>query len=160
MIGVAKLLNDLSASGVLVTRRGDRLVLDGPADFLTESLIDQIWVSKVEILQEVDIWSHEDWQAFYDERAGIAEYDGCLLRFEAEAMAFEACIVEWLKRNPAPSKSGSCAHCGQAENDNAVVLPFGTHEITSTWLHSECWPDWHRERRKTAEEFLIGIGIG
>ena len=32
------------------------------------------------------------------ERAGIAEFDGGLPRPEAEALAFECCVVEWLNR--------------------------------------------------------------
>ena len=34
-----------------------------------------------------DGWSAEDWQANFDERAGIAEFDGGLPRLEAEAIA-------------------------------------------------------------------------
>ena len=47
-----------------------------------------------------DGWSAEDWQAFFDERAGIAEFDGGLSRAEAEASAFAHCVAEWLNRNP------------------------------------------------------------
>jgi hypothetical protein len=35
-----------------------------------------------------DHWSAEDWQAFFDKRAGIAEFDGGLPRAQAEAQAF------------------------------------------------------------------------
>ncbi len=88
-------------------------------------------------------WTYEDWQAFYDERAR------------------EACITEWLNRNPAPSEPGSCAHCGRAEQAGAMVVPFGVKKNTSirTWLHPECYPVWRRERRQTAEEYLISIGV-
>ena len=37
-----------------------------------------------------------DWQAFYDERAGIAEFDGKVSRLKAEGLAYECCVVEWL----------------------------------------------------------------
>ena len=43
--------------------------------------------------------SAEDWQVYFDERAGIAEFDGGLPRAEAEARAFECCVVERLNRN-------------------------------------------------------------
>src|SRR5207342_393585 len=46
-----------------------------------------------------DGWSAEDWQVFFDERAGIAEFDGGLPRGAAEAGAFACCVVEWLNRN-------------------------------------------------------------
>jgi hypothetical protein len=32
-------------------------------------------------------WDEEDWQAFYDERAGIMEYDAGFPRAKAEALA-------------------------------------------------------------------------
>ena len=36
----------------------------------------------------------EDWQVFFDERAGIAEFDGGLPRAETEARAFACCMAE------------------------------------------------------------------
>jgi hypothetical protein len=53
-----------------------------------------------------DGWSAEDWQLFFEERAAVAEYDGGLLRVEAEAQAFECCVVKWLDLNPSPSGPG------------------------------------------------------
>jgi hypothetical protein len=50
-----------------------------------------------------DGWSAEDWRAFFDERAGIAEFDGRLSRAEAGTQAFACCGLEWLNRNPAHS---------------------------------------------------------
>jgi hypothetical protein len=44
--------------------------------------------------------SAEDWQVFFGERAGIAEFDGELPRLDAETKAFECCVVEWQNRNP------------------------------------------------------------
>ena len=38
-----------------------------------------------------DGWSSWDWQLFFDERAGIAEFDGGLSRAAAEASAFTDC---------------------------------------------------------------------
>ena len=54
-------------------------------------------------------WDADDWRGFFEERAAIAEHDGGLSRPEAEARAFEFCIVEWMNRNPARSESGRCA---------------------------------------------------
>jgi hypothetical protein len=45
-------------------------------------------------------WSAEDWQVFFDERAGIIEFDGGLPRAEAEAQTFACRVVEWLNHNP------------------------------------------------------------
>ena len=63
-----------------------------------------------------DDWRAEDWQAFFDERAGVAEFDGGLCQAEAEAQAFECCIVEWLNRNQQTSEPGQCAWCGASRN--------------------------------------------
>ncbi len=41
-----------------------------------------------------DDWTAEDWRVFHDERAGIAEFNGGQTRADAEALAFECCIVE------------------------------------------------------------------
>jgi HsdM N-terminal domain len=61
-------------------------------------------------------WSAEDWLAFYDGRAGIAEFNGGLPRAEAEARAFVCCVAEWLNRKPARSPPGRCLSCGEAEH--------------------------------------------
>jgi hypothetical protein len=63
-----------------------------------------------------DGWSAEDWRLYFEEREAVAEFDGGLPRNEAEAQAFECCIVEWLDRNPAPSAPGHCAGCGGSES--------------------------------------------
>ncbi len=62
-----------------------------------------------------DDWTAEDWRVFHDERAGIAEFDGGQTRAEAEALAFECCIVEWLNRHPELSDPGRCAWCGKPD---------------------------------------------
>jgi hypothetical protein len=106
-----------------------------------------------------DGWSAQDWLAFYDERAGILELDNGMPRPEAEAQAYEACVLEWLNRNPAPSSAGRCASCGGRETDSAAVIPFGTKPGTHAWLHSDCWQPWHRARRVEADKALSRIGI-
>jgi hypothetical protein len=59
-----------------------------------------------------DGWSPQDWRAFFDERAGIAEFDGRLPSAEAEASAYAHCVAEWLNRNPQRSPPGHCFGCG------------------------------------------------
>lgn len=51
-----------------------------------------------------DGWSADDWRGFFDERAGIAEFEGRQPRAQAEAQALECCTVEWLNRHPEPSE--------------------------------------------------------
>ncbi|MGE3066942.1 MAG: hypothetical protein AB7F51_17040 [Pseudorhodoplanes sp.] len=104
-------------------------------------------------------WLGEDWLAFFDERAGIAEFDGGLLRREAVARAFECCVVEWLNRNPARSPSGRCLGCGESEHAHDKLLPFGTEPSGHAWLHSRCWPAWHAARKAEAIAALATMGI-
>ena len=56
-----------------------------------------------------DDWTAEDWRAFFEERVGIAQFDGGLPRPEAEARAFECCLVEWLNRPSPNTDPGRCA---------------------------------------------------
>ncbi len=106
-----------------------------------------------------DGWSAEDWRAFYDERAGIAEFDGGLSRPDAETLAFECCIVEWLNRNFERSPPGSCLACGDGESAHDALLPHGVDPTGHVWLHSRCWPSWHAGRRADAVIVLKAMGI-
>ncbi len=106
-----------------------------------------------------DRWAVEDWQSFYDERADIAEFDGDQTRAEAEARAFECCIVEWLDQHPEPSDPEHCAWCGAAETSDACVVPYGTNPVGSAWLHPGCWDAWYQERHRKAASALMGVGI-
>src|SRR3954452_2560088 len=93
---------------------GIELVLDGDDLVLTAAkapagtVLSELSRYKADIiaLLRSDGWSSEDWSAFHDERARIAEFDGGLQRAAAEERAFECCVVEWLNRNPATSAPG------------------------------------------------------
>jgi hypothetical protein len=90
------------AAGVRVGIDGDDLVLEAsapPPDTLLE-LLSRHKPEVVALLRPGKGWTAKDWQALFDERAGIAEFDGGLQRAEAEARAFNFCVVEWLNRHP------------------------------------------------------------
>ena len=106
-----------------------------------------------------DGWSAEDWRLYFDERAAVAEFDGGLPRKNAEAQAFECCVVKWLDLNPTPSARGHCAWCGGSEN-HAPVVPFGTEPGTHIELHAQCWPEWQKMRQSQARKALTRMGIG
>jgi len=106
-----------------------------------------------------DGWSAEDWQVYFDERAGIAEFDGGLPRREAEARAFECCLVEWLNRTFEPSPPGRCRACGGGDHAHDVLVPHGIEPTGHVWLHSRCWPDWYAGRKADAAEALKAMGI-
>jgi hypothetical protein len=104
-------------------------------------------------------WSGEDWRAFFDERAGIAEFDGGLPRLEAEARAHACCVAEWLNRNPVRSSPGRCPRCGEAEQSHDPLLPFGSETAGHAWLHTRCWPAWSAARKAEAVAAIEAMGI-
>ncbi len=71
-------------------------------------------------------WTAEDRRTFFDERAGIAKFDGGQSQADAEAIAFECCLVEWLNRHMEHSHQGCCAWCNKPDRDGHAVVPFGT----------------------------------
>jgi hypothetical protein len=105
-----------------------------------------------------DGWSALDWWTFFGERTRMAAVHG-LTGIGAEARAFDCCVVEWLNRNPVRSPPGRCLGCGQAENSDDPLLPFGIESSGHAWLHSRCWPAWHKSRKTEAVVKLVKMGI-
>jgi hypothetical protein len=161
-MNAAQALKAARAAGVGVAIDGDKLVLRAamPA---SPAVIDLLSRHKAEIVARLraaeDGWSAEDWQVFFDERAGIVEFDGGLPRAEAEAYAFACCVVEWLNLNAVRSPPGRCHGCGQAEHAHDPLLPFGTESTGHAWLHSRCWPAWYEVRNAKAVAALAAMGI-
>jgi hypothetical protein len=159
----------MSAAEALKAERtvGVELALDGndlslkAASEPPATVLDALQRHKAEIVALLqpgrDGWSAEDWRLFFEQRAAVAECDGGLPRKNAEAQAFECCVVKWLDLNPTPSARGHCAWCGQSES-HAPVVPFGTEP--GTWLHRECWSEWRKMRPFHAKEALTRMGIG
>jgi hypothetical protein len=106
-----------------------------------------------------DSWSGEDWRAFFDERAGIAEFDGRLPREQAEARAYACCVAEWLNRNPVRSSPYSCLRCGEAEQGHDPLLPFGAETTGHAWLHPHCSSAWSAARHAEAVAALAATAI-
>jgi hypothetical protein len=150
------------ALGVEVTLDGNDLLLEADSEppAATLEALSRYKAEIIELLRpNEDGWSAEDWRLCFEERVGIAEIGGGLPRADAEAQAFECCIVEWLNRNPTPSAAGHCAWCGRAESRDAVVLPYGTEPGTHIWLHARCWAEWRQMRRSQAAQALSRMGI-
>jgi len=141
------------AAGVHLGIDGDHLVLKA-ASAPPTAVLDALSRHKAEIVALLrlgrDGWSAEDWQVYFDERAGIAEFDGRLSRAEAEARAFECCLAEWLNRNPVCSSPGHCLECGGREHEWDKLLPYGNEPAGHAWLHSRCWETWHAKRKAKA----------
>ena len=80
-------------------------------------------------------------------------------RAEAEARAYECCIVEWLNHHLERSDPGHCAWCEKPDRDGHAVVPFGTESNGHTWLHPDCWNPWHENRREEARQALAAMGL-
>src|SRR5215472_1420938 len=161
-MSAAEVLKAARAAGIELGLDGDDLLLAAAAP-PPASLLDLLSLDKAGIVALLrpgrDGWSAEDWQAYFDERAGIAEFDGGLPRPEAEARAFECCVVEWLHRNFEPSPPGCCLACGGGDYAHDALLPHGIEPTGHVWLHSGCWPAWHAGRRAEAVAALKAMGI-
>ena len=156
-MSASEALKTAQAIGIMIGLDGDDLVLEAstPPPAAVLEALSRHKAGIVALLRPPnDGWIAEDWQGFFDERAGIAEFDGKLPRSEAEARAFECCIVEWLNRHPQHSDPGRCAWCEKPDRHGHAVVPFGTKNYGHTWLHPECWNDWSQDRRERAQRAL------
>lgn len=162
-MSAAEALTQARAAGIQVGIDGEALVLEASAPPPVE-VLDLLARYKADIVTLLrpgsEGWSGEDWWEFFDERAGIAEFDGGLPRDQAEARAFSCCVGEWIHHNPVRSPSGRCDHCGQSKG---MLLPYLTgysvKDPEHTWLHQECSQAWHQERRAKAVAAVMAMGI-
>lgn len=150
------------AAGIHLGVEGDDLVLEAAAA-PPPAVLDQLSRLKPAIVlwlrPGADGWSVEDWHTFFDERAGIAEFDGRLPRDQAKARAFACCVPEWLNRNPVRSPPGHCLCCGVGDHAHNPLLPHGGESTGHAWLHSRCWSAWYARRRAEATSALAAMGI-
>jgi hypothetical protein len=150
------------AAGVRLRIDGDDLLLESPAP-PEAAVIDLLSRHKAEVVALLRPgeggWSAEDWQVFFEERAGIVEFDGGLQRAEAEAQAFACCVVEWLNRNPERSSAGRCLACGGLDRAHDPLLPYGAEPNGHAWMHSRCWLAWYAARKAKAATVLAAVGI-
>jgi hypothetical protein len=161
-VSTAEALKAARAAGVELPLDGDDLGLEAAAP-PPPVILNLFARHKSEIVallrQGRNGWSREDWQVFFEERAGIAEFDGGLPRLEAEARAFTCCVAEWLNRNPVRSLPDRCLRCGETEQGHDPLLPLGTESTGHAWLHSRCWSGWHAARQAEATDALKAMAI-
>jgi hypothetical protein len=161
-MSAAEALEVARAVGIRVGIDDDDLVLEAlaPPPPALLDLLSRHKAGIVTLLRLADEgWSAEDWQVFFDERAGIAEFDGGLSRGQAEARAFACCAVEWLNRNCMRSPPGRCVGCGYGDQAHDPVRRYGVESTGDAWLHSRCWPAWYAGRKAEAVATLEAIGI-
>ena len=154
-------IREARAAGVHVAIDGDALTLEASAA-PSPAVIESLSRHKTEIIALLrpadDGWSALDWLSFFAERQRTAVAHG-LTDIDAEARAFDCCIVEWLNRNPVRSPPSRCLGCGQTEHSHDPLLPFGTEGSGHAWLHSRCWPAWYQLRKAKAVAALATMGV-
>jgi hypothetical protein len=106
-----------------------------------------------------DGWSAEDYRAYFEERARIAEFDGGLPRAKAETVAYAWAVHRLLAHRFAPSPASCCVHCGGADCPLNPLLPHGMKSTGHIWTHSSCGPAWHAGRQAEAFAALKALGI-
>lgn len=161
-MSAAEALKVARAAGIELGIDGNDLVLEvsAPPSSAVLDLLSRHKAGIVTLLRPGgDGCSAEDWQVFFDERAGIAEFDGRLPRAKAKAQAVAYCVVEWLNRHPVCSAPGRCVGCGGVDRAHDPLLPFGTEASGHAWLHSRCWPAWYAGRKAEAVAALAAMGI-
>ena len=161
-MSAAEALKAARAAGIELGIDGNDLVLEASAPPST-AVLDLLSRHKAGIAALLrpggDGWAAANWQVFFDERAGIAEFDGYLPRAQAEARAFACCVAEWLNRNTVRSPPQRCFGCGGGDHAHDPLLPYGTESTGHAWLHSRCWPAWHTGRQAEAVAALAAMGI-
>ena len=160
-MSAAEALRAAYDAGISLHVDGDGLVLEAsvppPADVV--ELLRHHKAGLVALLQgEQDRWCADDWRAFFDERAGISEFDGGLPRVEAEAGALACCVVEWLGRNPMHAPLDRCLGCGGSDEAHDPLRPSGSG--APVWLHHGCREAGYAARKEQALAELAAMGIG
>ena len=151
-------LHAAQAAGVTVKVDGDGLLLEAPVA-PPAKVIEALARHKPEILKLLSAieteWDRDDWRAYFDERAAIAEYDGGFSRSQAELCAFHDCVDHWLAMHPpSPQWAESCLRCELAilAEEPTIQVAASGGQVGS--LHPECAPRWTVLRRLEARRAL------
>ncbi len=164
MSAAPDIITQVRAAGGRIMIIEDRLKVRAPLP-LSDKLVAELRLHKAEVMAFLQdrkaAWTPEDWRAFFDERAGIAEHDGGLSPDDAERQAFECCVMEWRCQHPPPASGPErCPHCGEPIREpGRDGLPFLTGDGGHTWLHSGCHGDWTAQRRAEAVTALAILGL-
>jgi hypothetical protein len=111
-MSASEALSAAQLAGVAVSVEGDTLKLRAAAP-PPRTVLDALarhHAGVVALLRSTDAWTAEDWQVFFRERAGIAEFDGGLRRDQAEGLAFWCCVAEWIDRASKSKMNGNAEH--------------------------------------------------
>jgi hypothetical protein len=155
----ARALKVARDAGVKVQAVGNDLQLEAASE-PPSSVIEPLRHNKADIVTLLRSnparWSPEEWRAYFDERAAIAEYDGRLCREDAEALAFASCVVKWLEGTFVSSPPGQCLNCGGID---PPLQRYGAGMMARVYFHHHCGIAWRNARRSQAVAALKDFGI-
>ena len=98
------------------------------------------------------------WLCFFEEKVEVVERVRGLPRLEAERVAFEIVLVEYLNATHPDTDPSRCAECGGHETPDAALSPIGA-SASHAWLHQDCWAPWRERRRAEAIDQLAAMKI-
>lgn len=175
---------DLRRRGVHLEAHGDWLRVDAPKGVISDADKDELRRHKTDLLAHLKrpqasppnispdetrrhptqppIWNAADWRTFYDERAGIAEFDGNQPRHQAEALAYQTTIIEWMNITPPTDLSEDrCAGCGEALGEiGSAAVPVLAGGGAHAWVHhGACHKRFQAARKAEAIKALEAMGI-
>jgi len=158
-----QVIDDLKSAGVTISREGDMIVLDGPEAAMTEAVLASLRSLKPQIISYLrdtaDGEAQENWQAFNNKQFGVTARDSELSGLDPQDSTHERHVIEWLNQHCEPSAPDQCAWCKQSDSPEHIIVPFGSNLHGHTWLHPECWREWHKLRRETATQALLAKEI-
>ncbi len=180
---IQPIIDELAGRGVILTLEDDRLLYHAPRGALTPDIKETIrlckpWIMRqlhaglgrvglhlatsrnINVRCQITAWNADDWREYFDERAGIAEYDGGMKRKKAERVAFDSCVIHWLKLNPdRHADPNTCPHCRKPSGimeDTPSIFYANPHGLTLQ-VHDDCFQSWLANRQKQAVETLTGM---
>ena len=98
------------------------------------------------------------WLRKFEDRTIVVQRVRNLPQAEAERVAYDIVVVDFLNATHPDTDPNSCACCGRAETPSNILLPIGVG-ARHAWLHDYCWADWREGRHAEAITMLAGMGI-
>jgi hypothetical protein len=161
-------LDRLAAVGAVVEPAGNHLILHAGATPVSASLVRDIRRAKVAILAALagegsSPTMRRWWRDQFEERAAHRELDGGFNRRDAELLAYDEIVDEWLARHRprAGLDAAVCAGCGEGLAVAATVMRFGDDAcVHLDPIHGvECAIRYSRKQRAAAIAGLRALGL-
>ena len=161
-MSAAEALKAAREAGIELELEGDDLVWEAAKEPAV-AILDLLSRHKPGIVRllrpAIDGWSAEDWQAFFDERAGIVEHDGGFRPSGCGDVCASrtASIIGWrcIRRSQTSKDTASAVALLSLIEQASVVVTWS--DGTMGRLHAGCAPTWKNLRRWDARTALMWL---